>query len=251
MDERYEKSIHRIGRVGILIGLVFMLGIPAVVSAVYDVWPDGVGEVFAVAAGLLAVFIPTNVAEVFGYTPMLGSSAYITFLTGNVTNLKIPVVVNAQTLTETAQGTDEGDTVATIGVAISSIVTTLVIVAGVILLVPLQPILTTPTVQTATTYMLPALFGGLFLSYINDDCGEYIAKNKSLTLIVPMALVLIVNLFYPLAGKEGFVVIGCMVLNVICVYVLYKAGIIKMSPKPPQDRRQRGQAGGQNFRKIA
>ena len=185
MDERYEKSIHRIGRVGILIGLVFMLGIPAVVSAVYDVWPDGVGEVFAVAAGLLAVFIPTNVAEVFGYTPMLGSSAYITFLTGNVTHLKIPVVVNAQTLTETAQGTDEGDTVATIGVAISSIVTTLVIVAGVILLVPLQPILTTPTVQTATTYMLPALFGGLFLSYINDDCGEYIAKNKSLTMIVP------------------------------------------------------------------
>ena len=163
---------------------------------------------------------------------MLGSSAYITFLTGNVTNLKIPVVVNAQTPTETAQGTDEGDTVATIGVAISSIVTTLVIVAGVILLVPLQPILTTPTVQTATTYMLPALFGGLFLSYINDDCGEYIAKNKSLTLIVPMALVLIVNLFYPLAGKEGFVVIGCMVLNVICAYVLYKTGIIKMSPKP-------------------
>ena len=234
MDERYEKSIHRIGRVGILIGLVFMLGIPAVVSAVYDVWPDGVGEVFAVAAGLLAVFIPTNVAEVFGYTPMLGSSAYITFLTGNVTNLKIPVVVNAQTLTETAQGTDEGDTVATIGVAISSIVTTLVIVAGVILLVPLQPILTTPTVQTATTYMLPALFGGLFLSYINDDCGEYIAKNKSLTMIVHLALVLIVNLFYPLAGKEGFVVIGCMVLNVICAYVLYKTGIIKMSPKPPK-----------------
>ena len=125
---------------------------------------------FAVAAGLLAVFIPTNVAEVFGYTPMLGSSAYITFL----------------------------------------------------------------TVQTATTYMLPALFGGLFLSYINDDCGEYIAKNKSLTMIVPLALVLIVNLFYPLAGKEGFVVIGCMVLNVICAYVLYKTGIIKMSPKPPK-----------------
>lgn len=178
------------------------------------------------------MFIPTNIAEVFGYTPMLGSSAYITFLTGNVTNLKIPVVVNAQTLTETAQGTDEGDTVATIGVAVSSFVTTLIIIAGVILLVPLQPILTTPAIQTATTYMLPALFGGLFLSYVNDDCGEYVAKNKSLTLIVPMAVVLIVNLFYPLSGKEGFAVIGCMVLNVICAYVLYKTGIIKMSLKP-------------------
>lgn len=232
MDEKYEKSIHRIGRIGILIGLAFMLGIPAVISVVFDVAPESIGHVFAVAAGLLAVFIPTNVAEVFGYTPMLGSSAYITFLTGNVTNLKIPVVVNAQTLTETAQGTDEGDTVATIGVAISSFVTTLVIIAGVILLVPLQPILTTPAVQTATTYMLPALFGGLFLSYINDDCGEYVAKNKSLTLILPMAMVLIVNLFYPLTGKEGFAVIGCMILNVICAYVLFKTGVIKMSLKP-------------------
>ena len=96
MDEKYEKSIHRIGRIGILIGLAFMLGIPAVICAVFDVWPESIGHVFAVAAGLLAVFIPTNIAEVFGYTPMLGSSAYITFLTGNVTNLKIPVVVNAQ-----------------------------------------------------------------------------------------------------------------------------------------------------------
>lgn len=232
MDEKYEKSIHRIGRIGILIGLAFMLGIPAVISVAFDVAPDSVGHVFAVAAGLLAVFIPTNVAEVFGYTPMLGSSAYITFLTGNVTNLKIPVVVNAQTLTETAQGTDEGDTVATIGVAVSSFVTTLIIIAGVILLVPLQPILTTPAVQTATTYMLPALFGGLFLSYVNDDCGEYVAKNKSLTLIVPIVAVLIVNMFYPLTGKEGFAVIGCMVLNVICAYVLFKTGIIKMSLKP-------------------
>lgn len=232
MDERYEKSIHRIGRIGILIGLAFMLGIPAVICAAFNVWPESIGHVFAVAAGLLAVFIPTNIAEVFGYTPMLGSSAYITFLTGNVTNLKIPVVVNAQTLTETAQGTDEGDTVATIGVAVSSFVTTLIIIAGVILLVPLQPILTTPAIQTATTYMLPALFGGLFLSYVNDDCGEYVAKNKSLTLIVPMAVVLIVNLFYPLSGKEGFAVICCMVLNVICAYVLYKTGIIKMSLKP-------------------
>ena len=31
MDEKYEKSIHRIGRIGILIGLAFMLGIPAVI----------------------------------------------------------------------------------------------------------------------------------------------------------------------------------------------------------------------------
>ncbi len=231
MDEKYEKSIHRLGRIGVIVGILFMLGIPAVVSAVYDVWPESFGQLLAVGAGLLAVYIPTNVSEVFGYTPILGSASYITFLTGNVTQLKIPVVVNAQALAEAAQGTDEGDTVAAISVAVSSAVTTLVIVAGVILLVPLRPVLTSPTVQTATTYLLPALFGGLFLNYVNDNCGEYRAKNKTLTLIVPILAVLLVNQFYPLSGKQGYVVIGCMALSVVCAYVLYKTGIIKMSEK--------------------
>ena len=71
-------------------------------------------------------------------------------------NLKIPVVINAQVLTDTSQGTDRGDTIATIGVAVSSIVTTLIIVLGVILLVPLRPLLTSPAVQTATQYLLPS-----------------------------------------------------------------------------------------------
>lgn len=147
MDKNYETSIHRIGRIGVIIAIVFMLGIPAVISTVYGVWPESIGQIFAVGGGLLAVFLPTNIAEVLSYTPILGSSAYLTFLTGNVMNLKIPVVINAQVLTDTSQGTDEGDTIATIGVAVSSIVTTLIIVLGVILLVPLRPLLTSPAVR--------------------------------------------------------------------------------------------------------
>ena len=89
MDKNYETSIHRIGRIGVIIAIVFMLGIPAVISTVYGVWPESIGQIFAVGGGLLAVFLPTNIAEVLSYTPILGSSAYITFLTGNAMNLKV------------------------------------------------------------------------------------------------------------------------------------------------------------------
>lgn len=181
--------------------------------------------------GLLVIYIPTNVAEVLGYTPVLGSSAYITFLTGNVTNLKIPVVLNAQALTDCAQGTDEGDTIASIAVAVSSIITTVIVAFGVLLMVPLKPILMSSAVQTASVYLLPALFGGLLLSNINQDCGEYTAKNKSWILVPTMLLVIIINHFYPLLGKEGFIVIGCMVVSVVLAYAMYKAGFIKMSEK--------------------
>lgn len=129
-----------------------MLGIPAAHFQRIRRMAGKRGQVITAGSGLLAVFIPTCIAEVFSYTPILGSSAYITFLTGNVMNLKVPVVVNAQIMSDTASGTEEGDAVATIGVAVSSIVTTLIIAGGVLLLVPLRPILTSPTVQTATTY---------------------------------------------------------------------------------------------------
>ena len=108
MDKKYETSIHRTGRIGVIIAIVFMLGIPTILSAVYDVWPESIGQIFAVGGGLLAVFLPTNIAEVLSYTPILGSSAYLTFLTGNVMNLKIPVVINAQVLTDTSQGRMRG-----------------------------------------------------------------------------------------------------------------------------------------------
>lgn len=231
MNKKYENSIHRLGRVGVIIGICFMLGIPAIVSAVYKVWPENIGKLLTACVGLLAIYIPTNVAEVLGYTPVLGSSAYITFLTGNVTNLKIPVVLNAQALTNCSQGTDEGDTIASIAVAVSSIITTVIIAFGVLLMVPLKPILMSSAVQTASLYLLPALFGGLLLSNINQDCGEYTAKNKSWILVPTMLLVIIINHFYPLLGKEGFIVIGCMVVSVVLAYAMYKAGFIKMSEK--------------------
>lgn len=237
MEKNYETSIHRLGRIGVIIAIAFMLGIPAIISAVYHVAPSGVGEVLAVGSGLLAVFIPTNIVEVLSYTPILGSSAYLTFLTGNVINLKIPVVLNAQSLTDTAQGTDEGDTIATIGVAVSSIVTTLIIIIGVLLLVPLRPILTSAPVQTATKYLLPALFGGILLSFINDDCGEYVAKNKPLTMIAPVILILIINTFIPLAGKEGYAVLLCMALTVGGAMILYKRGIITMTLKKDMQKK--------------
>lgn len=52
MDKKYFDSTHRFGRIGALIGIVFMLGIPAVISQVYGVWPESVGSVFMTGSAL-------------------------------------------------------------------------------------------------------------------------------------------------------------------------------------------------------
>ena len=61
MDKKYETSIHRTGRIGVIIAIVFMLGIPTILSAVYDVWPESIGQIFSPwAEACLRPFLPTN-----------------------------------------------------------------------------------------------------------------------------------------------------------------------------------------------
>ena len=132
MEKSCFDRTHRFGRIGVIIGIVIMLGIPAIVSTVYDMWPENIGAIFAVGGGLLAVFLPTNIIEVLSYAPIIGSSSYIAFLTGNIGNLKLPCAMSAMAMMDVSQGSDEGDTVSSIAIATSSIVTTIVIALGVL-----------------------------------------------------------------------------------------------------------------------
>ena len=100
-DMKYSDKIHLVGRAGSIMSLCITLGIPALICAVYDIWPT-IGEVVSIGSGLLAIFVPTAISEVFSYTPILGSACYIAFITGNVLNLKLPCAVSAMELADVA-----------------------------------------------------------------------------------------------------------------------------------------------------
>ena len=117
-NSNYSDRIHLVGRLGSIMSLAIMLGIPAIISQSFDVWPT-VGEVISVGSGLLAIFVPTAIAEVFSYTPILGSASYIAFITGNVLNLKLPCAISAMELADVAQGSDEGDAISTVAITSS------------------------------------------------------------------------------------------------------------------------------------
>ncbi len=226
---KYSDKIHLVGRIGSLMSIGIMLGIPAIVCSTYDLWPS-FGEVMSIGGGVLAMFIPTAVSEVFSYTPILGSACYLAFITGNVMNLKLPCAISAMEIADVTQGTEAGDAISTVAIAASSMLTMVIIAIGVVLLVPLQPILGLPAVKTATAYMLPALFGGMFLGMLtNKNAGEYVIHGKLLATVAPIAVLLIVNFFItPIAGKEGMAMLAEIPFTVFCAWVLYKKGIIKV-----------------------
>ena len=171
MDEKekflkeYNNSLHRIGRITGVAIVVLLLAVPFLFGIINSVSPDWGG----VLSGFLKVgmiYVPVSIVEFLVYAPMLGvGGSYLSFITGNVTNMKIPCAMNARDIAETKPGTPEHEIISTISVATSAIVTTLVIVAGVILLVPLQPVLQNEVLLPAFDNVVPALFGALGLKY--------------------------------------------------------------------------------------
>ena len=110
--------------------------------------------------------------EFLVYTPMLGSGgSYLAFITGNLINMKIPCAVNARDLAGVKAGTKENEIVSTLSIAVSSLVTILVLAAGVLLLQPLKPVLENPVLTPAFDNVVPALFGAMAYKYYRKNLG--------------------------------------------------------------------------------
>ena len=145
--------------------LILLIGAPFVIGGLLGAMPD----LAAAGRGFLAVgliWTISSVAEFLIYTPMLGSGgSYLAFITGNLINMKIPCAVYARDLAGVKAGTKENEIVSTLSIAVSSLVTILVLAVGVLLLQPLQPVLQSEALRPAFDNVVPALFGALAYKY--------------------------------------------------------------------------------------
>ncbi len=166
---QYERGTHLLGKAASLITLILLIGAPFAIGGYLGAMPD----VNAAARGFAAVglvWTVSSVVEFLVYTPMLGSGgSYLAFITGNLINMKIPCAVNARDLAGVKAGTKENEIVSTLSIAVSSLVTILVLAAGVLLLQPLQPLLQSATLRPAFDNVVPALFGALAYKYYRKN----------------------------------------------------------------------------------
>ena len=167
--ERYMKNTHRLGRAVSMVTLVLLLGAPFMIGALLGAMPD----LGAVARGFVSVglvWTVSSVVEFLVYTPMLGAGgSYLAFITGNLINMKIPCAMNAKDIVGTKSGTRENEIISTLSIATSSLVTILVLAAGVVLLTPLRPVLQSPRLAPAFANVVPALFGAMGYKYYRQN----------------------------------------------------------------------------------
>ncbi len=215
----YLESVHRYGRIWGVILAVLILLFPFAVMLIFQTKP----QFEPLVKGLLAtapMYWAVGIIEIFTYVPMLGAGGtYLSFVTGNISNLKLPCALDAMERADVKATSEEGEVISTIAIAVSSIVTTIIILIGVICIVPLTPILESPVLEPAFNMILPALFGGLAVVFIS--------KNVKLS-IAPIILMLVLFIFVPAlnAGTVGIMVPVGVVFTLIVARILYKKGVL-------------------------
>ena len=217
--EVYNERTHLFGRLACIITLVMLIAAPFVMGLYLGAMPD----LGAVARGFLAcglVWAVSCVAEYLIYTPMLGAGGgYLAFITGNLINMKIPCAMNARDMVDAKTGTPENEIISTLSIATSSLVTILVLAAGVVALIPLQPVLQAPALQPAFDNVVPALFGAMAYKYYRG--------NMKIAVLPLLVMALLFILVPSLTGSTSFMVLPSGAIAIGVAFLLYKKGRAK------------------------
>ncbi len=219
----FEKSVHRSGIIMNSIGLGLLFAVPFIFSAILKTSINWSGW----SKGILRVgvtYLPICIVEFLIYVPILGAGAsYLSFITGNIINMKLPCAYSAREIAGTSAGTKEDSVITTLSVATSSLVTMLVIFIGVLLLIPLTPVLQNPTLKPAFDNLLPALFGAL-------GC-QYFSKSWKLT-AVPVLFMTLLCIFLPsLINQTTVMMIVIGALSIAISFFMYKKGMLEEEKK--------------------
>lgn len=235
ITDSFQAWAHKWGRIGTLIALIYMIGLPFVVLSVYGCMPS-LGEVINIGIiSILMIYIPVGISEAISYTPILGASSYLTFITGNIMNLKLPVAVNAMKITKKEPNTPEGEAISSVAVAVSSIMTVIILALAALLSTWISPVFELPSVKTASNYLIPALFGSLTLGLFGStNTGKKVVKNGVMGVLPVIILVTVIALLVRISsggslfGAIGFLILFMLPIAIISSRIMWKKGIIKV-----------------------
>ena len=213
MKKTYMDKVHTWGRIWCIASLIFFLCIPLAISLHLNVWPKA--DILGKGLASIAFFFATGIIEVVAYSPMLGAGGtYLSFVTGNIMNLKMPCALNAMENAKVKANTEEGEVITTIAISASIIVTTLVIAVFVIIFA-LNPgfstLMSSDTFAPAFQQVTYTIFGSL--------AATYFVKHWKIS-IFPIAAITGLLLFVD-PGIGVLIAVG-VVLSMLGAHVMYK-----------------------------
>ncbi len=160
-SKTYIPSIIRWGKMTMLLGILLCFAPALVVSGIYGYMPP-ISAIIAGTISQISVSGAFYIVEPISYFPILGiPGTYLTFLSGNTSNMRVPCASVAQEAAGVEMGTEKGSVISTIGIAVSILVNVVILTLGAVggnAILAILPV----GIQNALNFLLPALYGAVF-----------------------------------------------------------------------------------------
>ena len=213
----YNNQMHSLGRLFTWIALAMIVLVPVAYALAAGKQPDW--ALLANCLPFIAGYWAIGLIEAVSYAPLLGTGGqYLSFITGNIANLKLPCAINSQNVLKVEQGSEKQEIVTTISIAVSSIVTTIIILIGLIPLLIFQNEIVS-VLKPISPYVMPSIFGGLTMVVI--------VKYYKIAFFPFLGFIVVCFLGYSLGFGSSLsvatmIIIG-MVISGISTTLLYRA----------------------------
>lgn len=183
-EKSFTKPIIRYGSLTNLLAIPLCF-IPAIylwlVKGAFPGW-NNILTGWMYVASMFAIY---SVVEPICYFPILGlPGTYMSFLSGNIGNMRVPCAVVAQESLRVEPGTKKAELIATLGIAGSIFTNTIMVTIAAIGGAALMSIFP-PVVLTAFKYVSSAIFGAMFAMFASKNL-----KYGAFALVVVMAMLL-------------------------------------------------------------
>lgn len=183
-EKSFTKPIIRYGSLTNLLAIPLCF-IPAIylwlVKGAFPGW-NNILTGWMYVASMFAIY---SVVEPICYFPILGlPGTYMSFLSGNIGNMRVPCAVVAQESLGVEPGTKKAELIATLGIAGSIFTNTIMVTIAAIGGAALMSVFP-PVVLTAFKYVSSEIFGAMFAMFASKNL-----KYGAFALVVVMAMLL-------------------------------------------------------------
>ena len=224
LAKEYSPSIHKIGLIVSIVHIVIMLLPGLVLALFYDAFP-GWGMIMAGVVPIWTALAIVYVMEPVQYFLALGTvGTYVSFLAGNISNIRLPTAIATTEVVGVEPGTPEGEIVSGISIIVSQwvlVAMTLFAALGVTAVVGILP----PFITKAFDFLIPALFGGMLV-----NIGMYQWRYLIVTVVAALAL-------FVVGVPAKFITLIMVVFMIALSYIFYKR--VSGYQKPPWHLLQR------------
>lgn len=209
--DEYMPQINKIGKITGYLGVLVAFTPALVLAIIYGIIPKPAALLTAFISGASAFGVLWFV-EPISYFPVVGpAGTYMAFLSGNISNMRIPCASMAQVAAEVEPGTEKGSVVATLGMAVSIIINVSVLTIGAILGTSVLAMLP-DSIKAALNYLLPALFGALIVQF-----GIKMIRHSIIMVVVAFILYFAIGMgvFNWLPGASNWLgTLGCVFISI-------------------------------------